>query len=233
MHKKPDFYFENIYWENDTEMVIGVDEVGRGSLAGPVVAGAAAIRKQVLKSSHRRYDFGGQAGIQERNIALKNILKLGIDDSKRMKPRERIMIKTFIEQYFHIALGEATVAEIDKFGIVKATQIAMRKAVVNLLYKAQNVNFFLLVDGCRVKYLPGGLKKQRSIIKGDQKSISIAAASIIAKVYRDNLMISLGRKYPSYKWELNKGYGTLSHRNVLKTLGICEHHRLLFVDSLI
>ena len=206
---KADFCYEEKKWREGFEAVVGVDEVGRGSLAGPVVAGAAFVKTPAAKAA---------------------ILKLRIDDSKRLTVKKRLKLIPQIEKHFLTAIGQATVSEINKLGIVKATHLAMRRALKNFQFDKK---YFILVDGYAVKYLPGGLKRQMGIIKGDQKSVSIAAASIVAKVYRDSLMRKLSRDYPVYKWARNKGYGTLVHRRVLKRNGKSEHHRLLFVDGML
>ena len=209
--QKPDFSIEQEYRDRGFS-VVGVDEVGRGALAGPVIAAAAFVKTTAAKAA---------------------ILKLGIDDSKRLTAEKREMLLPFIEDYFLTSTGTSSVTEINKYGIVRATNLAMRRAVRNL-YSAHPPGVFhtrgvcILVDGYPVKNLPGGLARQKAIIKGDRKSISIAAASIVAKVYRDKIMKSLGRLYSKYRWRQNKGYGTQFHRRALKNHGVCEQHRLLF-----
>ena len=222
MEKLPDFAFEEIYWGKGIDLVVGVDEVGRGSLAGPVVAGAAFIKTPAAKRA---------------------ILKLGINDSKRLKEGKRRELAKIIPKYFNSAIGQASVEEINTLGIVRATGRAMRRAVNSILYQVSSIKHknnkipdtkyvirdtFLLVDGYKMKYLPGGLRRQLNIIKGDQKSVSIAAASIIAKVYRDTLMKKLGRRYPVYKWGRNKGYGTKLHIKALEKYGYSDLHRSVF-----
>ena len=216
--KLADFSYEEKLWRQGIEAVIGVDEVGRGALSGPVVAGAAMLKFKIQNSNDKS------------NSKFKKILRLGIDDSKRLKSRERVRLVSEIRKYFFTAIGEATVEEINTLGIVGATGRAMRRAIKN--FQLLN-NFFLLIDGYVVRNLPGGKKRQMGIIKGDRKSVSIAAASIVAKVYRDRLMRRLSRQFPVYKWGLNKGYGTLVHRRALELNGKCQHHRLLYVDGII
>lgn len=211
MEKLPGFAYEEIYWGKGIDYVIGVDEVGRGSLAGPVVAGAAFVKTPAAKEA---------------------ILKLGIDDSKRLSAGKRRALAKIIPKYFFCAIGQASVEEINCVGIVRATGRAMRRAIIRIMnyeLRIKNGNsLFLLVDGYKMKYLPGGLARQLNIIKGDQKSVTIAAASIMAKVYRDTLMKRLGRRYPVYKWGRNKGYGTKLHLKALGKYGYCALHRSVF-----
>jgi len=203
---RPDFSFEEEIWQKDF-LAVGIDEVGRGALAGPVVACAAYVYR----------------------MNKKTILKLGINDSKKLTAKKRRRLVPLIKKYFRTEIGEASVLEINKLGIVKATRLAMRRAVRNF----QESNYFLLIDGLPIKNLPGGLKRQTAVVDGDQKSITIAAASVVAKVYRDKVMTGLGRRIAKYRWGKNKGYGTKYHIQALKTHGICEHHRDKFVDGIV
>lgn len=204
---KPDFSFEKKLWKK-YPIVIGVDEVGRGALAGPVVAGAVVFNNI--------------------NITIK------IDDSKRLTEKQREKgVKWIKKNCLAWAVGETSVYYINKFGIVKATEIAFRKAIKNLLSILKKEKTFLIVDAFYVKYVKGiGLKHQKAIIKGDQKSISIASASIIAKVYRDKLMRKLSLKFKHYGWDRNKGYGTKEHVAQISRSGISPYHRISFVSGL-
>jgi len=229
--RSPDFAFEKKYWERGFPWVIGVDEVGRGALAGPVVAGAAFYRIQ-----------NSEIRIQE------EVLRLGIDDSKRLTPKKREELEKIIPEYFYTGIGEASVVEINDVGIVVATEKAMRRAIqeIKILRNkeikekiasipnvsiSQFLNFFLLIDGNR---RIRGIRKllQQAIIAGDQKSISIAAASIVAKVYRDRLMKQLSKDFDRYGWDHNVGYGTASHIDALIKYGVTILHREVFVDFL-
>ena len=126
-------------------------------------------------------------------------------------------------------VGEVGVGVINKVGIGRATQMAMRKALRRF---APQGKVFLLVDAFHIKYLRGiGLKNQKAIIHGDQKSISIAAASILAKVYRDNLMRKLAKIHPQYGWGRNKGYGTKEHQKAIIKYGLTRLHRKKFVET--
>jgi ribonuclease HII len=204
----PDFSFEKIIWKKK-KLAVGLDEVGRGALAGPVVAGAVIWPKLEREKKEE-------------------ILLTGIDDSKRLRPQQRQNLDRFIKQNcLAWGIGQSSVGEINRLGIVKAVQKAMRKAVSEAkanLEKRQSL--FLLVDAFHIKYVPGiRLKSQKAIIKGDQRSISIAAASIVAKVYRDKLMTELSSKYQKYGWERNKGYGTEEHRQAIRKFGLNCWHR--------
>ena len=145
------------------------------------------------------------------------------------KKRENLsqIIKKQADQIF---ISKINVSYINKYGISKAFQSGVRK-LVNQMKKANN-KIFVLIDGFHVKYLKGvGLKNQKAIIKGDEKSISIAAASIIAKVYRDKLMEKLAKKYPLYHFDKNKGYGTKEHIKALRKYKQSPIHRLLFIRN--
>lgn len=212
---KPDFSFELKYFGKYSD-IIGIDEVGRGAFAGPVVAGACALKRKYYNDD---------------NI-LRSIISLGINDSKLLSPQERKNMVPKIEKYFDWAVGEADVFVINSSGIVSATQKAARKAINLLLSKIMPENPFLLCDAFPIPYLKSiSRKKQLAIIKGDQKCISISAASIVAKVYRDRLMKKLSRDFRLYHWGKNKGYGTLSHRVIIKEHGTTILHRKQFVET--
>lgn len=247
--------------------MIGVDEVGRGSLAGPVVAGAAALRIPLPsgvdltgQESHAGPVVTGAAAFKlPKSLKLPNesilgdVLHIGINDSKKLTPKKRESMDGAIKKHFHWAVGEAGVGFINSYGIRVATEKAMRAAVVHLLYKVleyygeavtsktalsttsiRSMNPHLIIDAFHVKYIPIiGVSRQLGIIKGDEKCISIAAASVVAKVYRDNLMKQLHTKYPHYSWNANSGYGTRLHIEMLKKHGWCRYHRNKFIDGII
>ena len=205
----PSFQEEVLKWKENT-LVIGVDEVGRGAFAGPLVAGAVAFHiHQKIPSS------------------------VFINDSKRLSPRQREKSSHWIKaNVFSWGIGQVSVPFINKRGIVKATQKAFRQAIQSLLRKNTSSDVFILVDAFHIPYLYGiGKFKQKAIVKGDQKSLSIAAASIIAKVYRDMYMITLSKKVSQYGWEKNKGYGTENHREAIKNEGVSIYHRFDFVKD--
>lgn len=194
----PDFSIENEY---DFD-VAGIDEAGRGPWAGPVVAGAVIIKNHQLAAD----------------------LILNLDDSKKISPlkREKLFARLLQEQkagHIQIGIGQASCQEIDEFNILQATFLAMKRA----LEKIPNQPKLALLDGNQTPTVfPCPC---RSIVKGDGRSLSIAAASIVAKVYRDHLMKELAKKYPGYGFEKNSGYGTSLHLEGLKKYGVTPEHR--------
>lgn len=181
--------------------VVGTDEVGRGPWAGPVVAAAVRIH----------------------NAEAPESLLAQLDDSKRLsaKLRSSLFQEMTASSAFTIALGQASVAEIDRINILQASLLAMARAVTALPQSPDHV----LVDGRHIPELPCPAD---AIVKGDSRSLSIAAASICAKVTRDGFMAELARAHPGYGWERNQGYGTREHREGLDRLGVTEHHRRSF-----
>lgn len=192
---KPDLNLEKDLWKKGYKNIAGVDEVGRGSWAGPLVAAAVILPK----SFKIPQNFG---------------------DSKQVNPlaRKRFAqeIKTVAKAY---SIAEIGVSTINRWGVGKASQIAFRKAVRSLDPKPD----FILIDAFYIKHLKR--KNQKAIVHGDQRSSSIAAASIIAKVYRDNLMKKLSRKYKVYGFAKHKGYGTRFHQGAIRTYGFSRIHR--------
>lgn len=204
----PTLRYEEKFWNIGFDFVIGVDEVGRGALAGPVTVAAVVFRPEVK---------------------LEDSIK--IRDSKQLRPLERINATEWIREkcIFHsISSGSATI--VDRYGIAEATRKAMRRAIAAILKKNNAAASFLLVDAFHIKYVHGiGLKKQKAIVKGDSRVFSIAAASILAKTHRDRLMKRLSRKFPVYGWGRNKGYGTFEHREAIRIHGLTKHHRRSFI----
>ncbi|MBT5048523.1 MAG: ribonuclease HII [Rhodospirillaceae bacterium] len=184
-------------------IVAGIDEVGRGPWAGPVVAAAVVIDTSRLPSE------------------LESI----INDSKKLSPAKRSEIALQLPDCARIGLGAATPAEIGDLNILGATFRAMERAVIALGV----IPDMALVDGNRLPPLPC---PARTVVRGDSISLSIAAASIVAKVTRDRLMARLGARYPGFGWERNAGYGTAEHRDALKRLGVTPHHRKSFAPIL-
>ncbi len=176
--------------------ICGVDEVGRGPWAGPVIACAV--------------------------ILPKNADALDLRDSKKMTAKARALTNAQLRQCAQFAFGGASVGEIDRLNIRQATHLAMRRAVLALPNTPEQID----IDG---RDVPEGLPAPaNAIIKGDATHPHIAAASIMAKVLRDELMAQLAQKYPHYAWEQNAGYGTKAHQAGLKTHGITPHHRCSF-----
>lgn len=199
---------ENNLYQFDIEKggnIVGVDEAGRGPLAGPVVA--AAVR---LKSYCDR--------LQE------------INDSKKLTEKKREKLFDIINECFYVGVGISTVEEIDSLNILNATFLAMRRAIENLKLD-KNEDVLVLVDGnFTIREYNG---KQEAVIKGDAKSLSIAAASIIAKVTRDRMMVAESDKYPEYHFEKHKGYGTKAHREAILTYGPLDIHRKTFLTKIL
>jgi ribonuclease HII len=170
----------------------GVDEVGRGCLAGPVVSAAVILREGI-------------------DLSL-------LKDSKKISFKKRIEISNHIKLNSIYAVGVASVEEISKINILQASLLSMKRAINQLSVKPE----LILIDG---NFAPKGLKNFKTVINGDEKIKSISAASIIAKVYRDQLMIKLSEKFQNYAWERNFGYGTKAHMEGLKKFGVTSHHR--------
>lgn len=191
----PTLDIESSFWEKGYKYVVGIDEVGRGSWAGPLVA----------------------AGVI---LPLDYQIPESLADSKLVKPQIRIKLANAIKKLAQgTYIAEISVREIDKIGVGKATFVAFRKIMNCISPKAD----FCLVDAFHIKYL--NRKKQMAVKNGDKISASIAAASIIAKVYRDKLMKSLHFKYPNYGFGKHKGYGTKFHQEAIKQFGLSTIHR--------
>ncbi len=194
---KPSFNEEQIYWNQNINIVIGMDEVGRGAFAGPIVA-AGVIYKP---------------GFQHKFLDK-------VNDSKLLKPKTREELSVFIKENSAWAIEQIDLDFINKFGIGRANFEVFRKVLEKLLPKDE---YFVLVDGFDLK-----IKNQKGITKGDRKSLSIASASIIAKVFRDEIMTKSHSLFPDYFFNANKGYGTLKHRDAIKKNGLCRFHRTSF-----
>lgn len=216
----PDFSFEKREWRRGFKIVAGIDEVGRGCFAGVIVAGCVAFDKNTILTFKDRVFKGGH--------------KIVINDSKQLTSKQREISDIWIRKNaLAWGIGQASVTQINKIGIKKAGKIAFRKAIKNASIRVSSIDY-LLIDAFYIPYVKGLRRKnQKAIVKGDTKSISIAAASIVAKVYRDKLMLTLGKKsqYRKYGWDRNKGYGTLEHRKAIKKYGITKQHRQTFVNT--
>ncbi|MGX7204329.1 ribonuclease HII [Enterococcus pingfangensis] len=187
--------FENEKTAQGFQAICGIDEVGRGPLAGPVVAAAV-----ILNDTHKI---------------------LGLNDSKQLSAHKREeLVAQIRENARAIGIGEATAEEIDQLNIYQATKVAMQRAIDQLAIAPD----CLLIDAM---VLDNGLPQEK-IIKGDARSVSIAAASIVAKVYRDEWMAEYGEKYPAYGFKKNAGYGTKEHLKAIETQGILPIHRKTF-----
>ncbi len=170
----------------------GIDEVGRGCLAGPVVSAAVVLKDGV-------------------NLKL-------LKDSKKIAFNKRELVSEHIRENSYFAIGVASVEEILRLNILNASLLSMKRAIDQLVVKPD----LTLIDG---NFAPKGIKNYKTIINGDEKVKVISAASILAKVYRDRLMIKLSEKFSNYAWERNFGYGTKAHLEGLKKFGVTIHHR--------
>lgn len=194
----PNLSLEKSLWRKGLNYVVGIDEVGRGSWAGPLVAAGVIFPPKVS-------------------------LLDGLTDSKLLKDKKRRKLAKEIKKIaFAFSIAEISNQRIDTIGIAKATQQAFRKVVRSLKLRPD----FCLIDAFYIKYFPR--KNQQAIKKGDQICASISAASIIAKVYRDKLMRKFDRKFPKYGFAKHKGYGTQNHQNAIRQYGLCEIHRRSF-----
>lgn len=198
----PDFELEKQALQKGYKFVCGVDEAGRGPLAGPVCAAAVILPPDTEIE--------------------------GLNDSKKISEKKREALYDIIKEKalaYSIAFG--TLEEIEEFNILEATFLAMNRAVEGLNIPAD----YALIDGNR---LPKGIKIDgETVVKGDAKSASIAAASILAKVTRDRLLIEYDQKYPEYNFKKHKGYGTKEHTDLILKYGPCEIHRLSFLKNLL
>jgi ribonuclease HII len=188
--------YETRLWSRGLSTIAGVDEVGRGPLAGPVVAAAVVLAQ--------------------------NTPVEGVRDSKALSPAIREALLPEIQsRALAVALGAASVSEVDRLNVLAATRLAMSRALSRLPLEPQHV----VLDGLPMKGLPW---EHEAVVGGDARVHSIACASVVAKAVRDRLMRRLALRYPGYGWETNVGYGTLEHREALRELGPTPHHRLTF-----
>lgn len=192
----PDFTLEKAARRMGHALIAGVDEVGRGPLAGPVLAAAVVLDEARLPA--------------------------GLADSKALGAGRRTALADTIRACAAVGLGQASVDEIDQINIREAAHLAMCRALAALPVMPD----FALIDG---NALPRGLPcPGQAVIRGDARVLSIAAASIVAKVARDALMVDLAQHFPGYGWEKNAGYGTKAHLSALQDLGVTPHHRRSF-----
>jgi len=198
----PDLELEKAALNSGFKLICGVDEAGRGPLAGPVCAAAVILPEDC---------------IIER-----------LNDSKKLSEKKREQLFDIIkEKAVAYSISYGTLEEIEQYNILEATYIAMNRAIDGLPIKAD----YALIDGNRV---PKGIKIPcETVVKGDGKSASIAAASILAKVTRDRLLLEYDKKYPQYGFAQHKGYGTKAHYEAIAQHGVCEVHRLSFLKNVI
>ena len=186
------------------KIVVGVDEAGRGPLAGPVVAGAVIVIQ----------DF---PELQQ------------INDSKKLTEKKRERLFEAIEKNCIVGIGIASEKEIDEMNILNATFLAMRRAISQVA--GRSAFDMVLVDGNHL--IREYEDEQGCIVKGDSKSLSIAAASIVAKVTRDRMLCEMAKEFPEYEFEKHKGYGTKKHREILLEKGACKYHRKTFLKKIL
>ena len=192
----PDFTHELATMARGAVRVCGVDEVGRGPLAGPVTAAAVRLDPEKIPP--------------------------GLNDSKRLTASRRATLDKEIRALAEVSVAHASVEEIDDVNILRASHLAMQRAIAGLSPPAD----FALIDG---NMIPHGLAiPAEALIKGDARSLSISAASIVAKVCRDAIMVGLAQQHPGYGWHTNAGYGTPAHLAALRHLGVSPHHRRSF-----
>ena len=199
----PTFDIENSY---NLDFVAGIDEAGRGPLCGPVFSACALILDR-------------------------NSIPTKIDDSKKISEKNREAIFEEIlnlekEHKILFGVGQGSVEEIEQLNIRNATKLSMTRAYNNLVEKYNQKIDLVLVDG---NFIPEISTRAEFVIKGDQKSFSIATASIIAKVSRDRLLRHMDLEFPQYNWIKNKGYGTAEHMEAIRKYGLCKYHRKSFI----
>jgi ribonuclease HII len=195
-HALPDFSFKQAAHARGALCIAGVDEVGRGPLAGPVTAAAVVLDPACIPA--------------------------GLNDSKKLTHARRLALAAELHACAQVSIAHATVEEIDALNILRASHLAMARAVAGLPTSPDH----LLIDG---NQLPRGLPcAAETLVKGDARCLSIAAASIVAKVARDHVMVTLAQRHPGYGWETNAGYGTAAHLEALLNLGPTPHHRRSF-----
>ncbi len=198
----PDYSYESSAVLKGYKYVCGVDEAGRGPLAGPVCAAAVILPEGTVIE--------------------------GLDDSKKLSEKKREALFDIIKsKAMSFGIAFASVEEIEEFNILGATYIAMTRAVEQLNVKAD----YALIDGNR--YPPQLKVDGECVVKGDSKSMSIAAASVLAKVTRDRLLLEYAKKYPQYSFEKHKGYGTKAHIDAIKEFGVTDIHRPSFLKKLL
>lgn len=232
---KSNFDIENELIGRGYQFVIGIDEAGRGPLAGPVVAAAVVQRNLQSVISNLENENHPDYKLLITNYNL-------VRDSKTLSEKQREKIFDFIQENFFVGVGLCNHETIDRMNILEASFLAMKKAIASLLrnlqleisnsenknpnYQLPITNYILLVDGN--KKIPNLSTDQRAIVNGDKIAKSISAASIIAKVTRDRMMKEFHNKYPEYGFDKHKGYGTKFHVDALLKNGPCEIHRKTF-----
>jgi len=224
--KTPDFSFEKRLWKKGFKVVVGLDEVGRGALAGPLVVGGVAFKKSILP-------------------------EVKINDSKKLTFLQRERSSKWIkENSLCYSTSQISTNKVDKLGISKATHSGFRRVVKSIENTLGCRVDYLIIDAFYIPYVRGlrmpvktkrkdrktgkvrdFLSRQLAIVNGDSRSFSVASASIVAKVHRDKLMTDLGKnaRYAKYDWKNNKGYGTKKHKKSIRRYGLTKYHRRTFI----
>ncbi len=231
---KSTFDLENKLIDEGYKFIIGIDEAGRGPLAGPVVACATTVRKSEIRNPKSEINSKFQIP-NSKNFNL-------IRDSKTLSHKQRESLYDFIHEHFYVGVGICDHKTIDRMNILEATFLAMKKAIADLVssikYNVSSINkknskyiihdtkYIILLDGN--KPIPNFSGEQKAIVNGDKHVKSISAASIIAKVTRDRIMLEMHEKYPEYNFGKHKGYGTKLHMEALVQYGPCAIHRRSF-----
>lgn len=211
--------YEKELYDKGIRFIAGIDEVGRGPLAGPVIAAAVILNLDEIF----KYLYSNSEEINN-DVSLSKLGQYNeINDSKKVAKGKRNILSNFIKQnavsYFISTISNEI---IDELGIAEATQKAFEETFYGLKQKPE----FVLIDAFKIKTVDSNM--QLNIIKGDALSMSIGAASIVAKVYRDNVMDEMHKKYPKYAFDKHKGYGTAQHLKLLQEFGACDIHRKSF-----
>ncbi|WP_116597991.1 ribonuclease HII [Primorskyibacter marinus] len=192
----PDYSLETDALKRGARLIAGVDEVGRGPLAGPVTAAAVILDPARIPQ--------------------------GLNDSKKLSAKRRAELAAELAEVAQVSIAHATVEEIDALNILRASHLAMERAILGLAVAPDHV----LIDGNMV---PRGVSiSAQTVVRGDARSVSIAAASIVAKTCRDRIMWDLAQHYPGYGWETNMGYPSKCHKSALENIGVTPHHRRSF-----
>lgn len=221
MLMKPNLNQEKKLWKKGYELVVGLDEAGRGALAGSVVAAAVMVINSKFKMKNEKLQFKIRELLSE------------VKDSKQLNPLKREEVYKKIIKCPYIIFGVGKVGEriIDKINIKNAAELAMERALKSLEKKIKKRTDFLLIDGNNIKNSQLKTYNSKLIVRADEKVFSCAAASIIAKVTRDRIMKKLDKRYPQYGFKKHKGYGTKLHFKMIKKYGFCKIHRFSYLKE--
>ncbi len=195
-------------------IIIGIDEVGRGALAGPITVAGVCLTTEYSDQEIEKWQ------------------QIGLNDSKKLSLKKReIFSEIILKNCYTYSIQSSSVDMINEKGIVYAFQHAVQEIIKDLSKKIPFEKMFVLIDAFPADIIPAS--QQKAIIRGDQECVAIAAASIIAKVFRDNLMAKLDTQQDGYDWAVNKGYGTQKHRDAIKTRGPSSLHRALYIRNIV